>query len=78
MKKSLLCLLAASCLLLAAPRKPKLVVAIVIDQFRYDYLTRFRGEYRAGFDRLLTRERSSPTRSTSTFPPSPPSATAPS
>lgn len=55
MKKSLLCLLAASCLLLAAPRKPKLVVAIVIDQFRYDYLTRFRGEYRAGFDRLLTR-----------------------
>jgi hypothetical protein len=33
---------------------PKLVVAIVVDQFRYDYLTRFRGDYRAGFKRLLT------------------------
>jgi len=32
---------------------PKLVVVIVIDQFRYDYLTRFRGEYTGGFDRLL-------------------------
>ncbi len=37
----------------AAP--PKLVVAIVVDQFRYDYLTRYRGEYHAGFDRLLTK-----------------------
>jgi predicted AlkP superfamily pyrophosphatase or phosphodiesterase len=32
---------------------PKLVVVIVIDQFRYDYLTRFRSEYTGGFDRLL-------------------------
>lgn len=55
MKKLLLCLVAASCLLLAAPPKPKLVVAIVLDQFRYDYTTRFRGEYRAGFERLLTK-----------------------
>ena len=47
------CLLAS--LLAAAPKKPKLVVAIVIDQFRYDYLTRFRSEYHAGFDRLLTK-----------------------
>ncbi len=38
----------------AAP-PPKLVVAIAIDQFRYDYLTRFRSEYHAGFDRLLTK-----------------------
>jgi predicted AlkP superfamily pyrophosphatase or phosphodiesterase len=38
----------------AAETKPKLVVAIIIDQFRYDYLTRFRPEYHAGFDQLLT------------------------
>jgi hypothetical protein len=53
MKKTLLPLLLAATLLSAAPKKPKLVVAIVIDQFRYDYLTRFRSEYHAGFDRLL-------------------------
>src|ERR1700752_1203471 len=34
--------------------QPKLVVAIVIDQFRYDYLTRFRSEYTGGLKRLLT------------------------
>src|SRR5882672_10012320 len=34
---------------------PKLVVAIVIDQFRYDYLTRFRSEYTGGLKRLLDR-----------------------
>ena len=55
MKKSLLALFLASSLLLAAPKKPKLVVAIVIDQFRYDYLTRYRGEFHAGFDRLLNK-----------------------
>ena len=38
----------------APPAKaPKLVLAIVVDQFRYDYLTRFRKDYHAGFDRLL-------------------------
>jgi hypothetical protein len=37
----------------AAPRTPKLVLAIVIDQFRYDYLTRFRSEYTGGLKRLL-------------------------
>ena len=37
-----------------APAAPKLVVAIVIDQFRYDYLTRFRSEYTGGVKRLLT------------------------
>jgi hypothetical protein len=54
MKKTLLCLLAAACLLMAAPKKPKLVLVIVIDQYRYDYLTRYRTEYHAGLDRLLT------------------------
>ena len=39
----------------AVPKKPKLVVAIVVDQFRYDYLTRFRKDYVAGFARLLER-----------------------
>ena len=54
MKRILLCLLAAACLL-AAPKKPKLILVIAIDQFRYDYLTRYRGEYHAGLDRLLTQ-----------------------
>ncbi len=35
-------------------RKPKLVLAIAIDQFRYDYLTRYRSEYTGGLARLLT------------------------
>jgi predicted AlkP superfamily pyrophosphatase or phosphodiesterase len=34
-------------------QKPKLVLAIVIDQFRYDYLLRFRSDYNSGLDRLL-------------------------
>ena len=33
--------------------RPKLVLAIVVDQFRYDYLTRFRDEFSGGFKRLL-------------------------
>ena len=41
------------CLPIGAATRPKLVVAIAIDQFRYDYLTRFRGEYSGGLDRLL-------------------------
>jgi hypothetical protein len=55
MKKILVFLLAAASLLIADPPKPKLVLAIVIDQFRYDYLTRFRSEYHSGFVRLLTQ-----------------------
>ena len=55
MKKLLACLMASACLFAAAPKKPKLVVAIVLDQFRYDYTTRFRSEYTGGFDRLLTK-----------------------
>jgi len=34
-------------------KPPKLVIAIVIDQFRYDYLLRFRGDYNSGLKRLL-------------------------
>jgi len=37
----------------AVPRKPKLILTIVIDQFRYDYLTRFRSDYKGGLARLL-------------------------
>lgn len=55
MRRALLSVLLAANLLWAAPKKPKLVLAIVIDQFRYDYLARFRGEYSAGFNRLLTK-----------------------
>jgi predicted AlkP superfamily pyrophosphatase or phosphodiesterase len=36
-----------------APARPRLVLAIVIDQFRYDYLLRFRQDYNAGFKRML-------------------------
>ncbi len=39
----------------AVVRKPKLLLAIAIDQFRYDYLTRYRSEYNGGLARLLTR-----------------------
>jgi predicted AlkP superfamily pyrophosphatase or phosphodiesterase len=55
MKKTLLSVLLAAALLSAAPQRPKLLVAITIDQFRYDYLTRFRPEFKAGFNRLLTK-----------------------
>src|SRR5260370_12896208 len=37
----------------AVDKKPKLVVTLVVDQFRYDYLLRFRSEYHAGLARLL-------------------------
>src|ERR1035438_6643943 len=55
MRKILALILMAVSLLGAAPKKPKLVVAIVIDQFRYDYLTRYRSDYHGGFDLLLTK-----------------------
>lgn len=32
----------------------RLVLLIAVDQFRYDYLTRFRSEYTSGLERLLT------------------------
>ena len=46
-----LLILLAPCL--AAEKKPKLVVALVVDQFRYDYTTRFRPDYHSGLARLL-------------------------
>lgn len=36
-------------------RPARLVVAITVDQFRYDYLTRFRKDYKGGLARLLER-----------------------
>ena len=35
------------------PRRPKLVLILVIDQFRYDYLVRFRQRFVAGGFNLL-------------------------
>ena len=35
--------------------KPKLVVTIMVDQFRYDYLMRWRQQYHGGLHRLLTQ-----------------------
>ncbi len=55
MKKLALLFLAVAAVAAAAFRPPKLVLALAVDQFRYDYLTRFRGDYHAGFSRLLTR-----------------------
>jgi hypothetical protein len=52
----ILALLLAGCVAAQSPaaaQPPKLVLAIVIDQFRYDYLTRFRSEYTGGLKRLL-------------------------
>ena len=39
----------------AVPSRPKLLLVIAVDQFRYDYLTRFRKEYNAGLAQLLTQ-----------------------
>ncbi len=46
---SAVCCFAAS----APPPKPKLVVGIIIDQFRYDYLTRFRSAYHGGLNQMM-------------------------
>ncbi|HET7873125.1 MAG TPA: alkaline phosphatase family protein, partial [Terriglobales bacterium] len=35
--------------------RPKLVLVVVVDQFRYDYLMRFRADYHGGIARLLER-----------------------
>jgi predicted AlkP superfamily pyrophosphatase or phosphodiesterase len=45
--------LLAATLAAATPKKPKLVLVIVVDQCRYDYMTRYRADYKGGFDRLL-------------------------
>src|SRR5579871_1191519 len=54
MLRTLLACVTAATALTAAPT-PKIVVAIVIDQFRYDYLLRFRSDYNSGFARLLEK-----------------------
>ncbi len=36
------------------PKKPKLILAVVVDQFRYDYLSRFQSSYTSGFRKMLT------------------------
>jgi len=36
-------------------KQPKLVLTIVVDQFRYDYLTRFRAGYNGGIETLLSK-----------------------
>lgn len=38
-----------------AAKKPKLVLGIMVDQFRYDYLTRFRKDFTGGLDYLLSK-----------------------
>ena len=53
-RKALTVLLLTASLLTGAGR-PKLVVTIVIDQFRYDYLTRYRDEYHGGLAALLSK-----------------------
>ena len=62
--KKLLALILALSSLAAAPQTPgprpappeiRLVLLIAVDQFRYDYLTRFRGDFTSGFKRLLTQ-----------------------
>jgi hypothetical protein len=55
MKKILALALTACGLLVAVPKKPKLIVTIVVDQFRFDYLSRYRTEYKGGLHRLLTQ-----------------------
>ncbi|MDE1177437.1 MAG: alkaline phosphatase family protein [Edaphobacter sp.] len=36
------------------PHRPKLIIAIAVDQFRYDYTTRFRARYNAGLSKMLS------------------------
>lgn len=39
----------------APPSKPRLLLLVVVDQLRYDYLLQFRADYKSGFARLLQR-----------------------
>ncbi len=38
-----------------SPARPKLLLVIAVDQFRYDYLVKFRSEYSAGLAQLLNQ-----------------------
>ena len=38
----------------APPKKPKLILMVVVDQFRYDYLLRFQSDYTGGLKRMWT------------------------
>ncbi|MEO8096563.1 MAG: alkaline phosphatase family protein [Acidobacteriota bacterium] len=57
MRRRLFLMAALAASLLAQPpqtgQRPKLVLAIVVDQFRYDYLTRFSPEFKGGLKRLM-------------------------
>ncbi|HLJ49505.1 MAG TPA: alkaline phosphatase family protein [Bryobacteraceae bacterium] len=53
MKRFLAALLLWACACAATPPKPKLILAIVIDQFWFDYLNRFRADFHGGFAELL-------------------------
>ena len=62
MKKLVALLLAVLSLTMALPTAQpapgpdtRLILLIAVDQFRYDYLARFRSEYTGGFKRLLTQ-----------------------
>ena len=57
MKKAILLLVLALPLAAMAqvPPNPKLVLVVIVDQFRYDYLTRFRQDYTEGINLLLTK-----------------------
>lgn len=63
MKKALFVLLVLGSVLTAAAQSPppvrdgrvRLVLLIAIDQFRYDYLTRFRSDFTGGLKQLLTQ-----------------------
>ena len=51
---SILFVFSFSISVLAQNEKPKLVVGIVVDQMRFDYLTRFQDKYgEGGFNRLI-------------------------
>ena len=60
MKRVIAVLLALGALVSAPAAQPaatqdiRLVLLIAVDQFRYDYLTRFRSDYTDGFKRLMT------------------------
>jgi len=49
----ILCAILSALCAVAAPKPPKLILAIIVDQFRYDYTLRFRNDYNAGLARLL-------------------------